>query len=197
MPTTNDRASHPPSRCSSHHRRGALRPKPRGDPEVEERLTRRRMEPPNKLSYDGQVNDEHSHAAIQAKIREILQHGPSLRLAILFGSRARGNARPDSDVDIGILPSDPALSLTQELALAGELERAVGAPVDLVRLDQASPTLRWRVARDGVVLHAEPATEAPRFLARVGIEHDAVRELESEAMRRYRARLAAGAGPSR
>ena len=151
------------------------------------------MEHPDKLSYDGQVSDEASHTAIQAKLREILQHGPPLRLAILFGSRARGNARPDSDVDIAILPADPAFSLSQELALAGELEQAVGAPVDLVRLDQARPALRWRVARDAVVLHAEPATEAPRFLARAGIEHDAVRELESEAMLRYRARLAAGA----
>ena len=124
------------------------------------------------------------------RIRRVLLEGPSLQLAILFGSRARGTARPCSDVDIAILPLDPALSLREENLLAANLEHATGAAVDLVRLDQAAPSLRWRIARDGVVLHSDPPTAAPRFLAQSGIEHDERRELELEAMRRYRARLA-------
>ena len=108
----------------------------------------------------------------------------------MFGSRARGTARPDSDIDIAILPVDPTLSLGEENLLVADLERATGAPVDVVRLERAAPSLRWRIARDGVVLLSDPPTAAPRFLARTGIEYDERRELELEAMRRYRARLA-------
>jgi predicted nucleotidyltransferase len=129
--------------------------------------------------------------AIHEKLRRALAEGPPLRLAILFGSRARGNARPDSDFDVAILPANPSLSLADENLLAADLERAVGAPVDLVRLDRVHGALTWRVARDAVVLLSDPPSEAARFLARAGIEHDELRELEIEAMRRYRARLAA------
>jgi uncharacterized protein len=124
-------------------------------------------------------------------MRQVLLEGPPLQLAILFGSRARGTARPDSDLDIAILPVDAALSLRDESLLAANLERAAGAPIDLVRLDHAAPALRWRIARDGIVLLSNPPHLAPRFVARAGIEHDDVRELEVAAMRRYRARLAA------
>jgi predicted nucleotidyltransferase len=124
------------------------------------------------------------------RIREILVEGPPLRLAILFGSRARGTQRPDSDIDLAILPEAPTLSLTEENQLAVAIERALGAPVDLVRLDQARDALRWRIARDGIVLLSNPPQEASRFLARAGIEHDAQHELSVAAMRRYRARLA-------
>lgn len=112
-----------------------------------------------------------------------------MRFAILFGSRARGTARPDSDVDVAISPAGE-LSLSDEHALADALERAAGVPVDLVVLDRASPALRWRVARDGIVLCSSPAHAATRFLAATGIEHDSVRELELDAMRRFRARVA-------
>lgn len=130
------------------------------------------------------------------RIRQVLLEGPSLQLAILFGSRARRSARPDSDIDIAIIPVDPALSLRDEGLLAANLERATGSPVDLVRLDQAAPALRWRIARDGIVLLSRPPHVAPRFLARAGIEHDELRDLEIDAMRRYRARLAAAAEDS-
>lgn len=124
-------------------------------------------------------------------IRQVLAAGPPLQLAILFGSRGRGTARPGSDVDVAILPVDPGLSLREENLLVANLERTTGAPVDLVRLDLAAPALRWRIARDGIVLLSTPPHAAPRFLARAGIEHDEFRELEMEAMRRYRLRLVA------
>ena len=125
------------------------------------------------------------------RIRRVLLDGPPLQLAILFGSRARGGARADSDVDLAILPVDPTLPLHEENVLIAALERATGAQVDLVRIDLVAPALRWRIARDGIVLLSDPAHVGPRFLARAGIEHDEHRALEAEAARRYRARLAA------
>lgn len=132
------------------------------------------------------------------RLRGVLAAGPRLRFAILFGSRARGRARPDSDIDVAILPEDSALSLMEEHTLAAELERVAGAPVDLVRIDHAPAALKWRIARDAVVLSSSPPAAAIRFLAGAGIEHDEVLDLEIEAMRLFRARLAApAAGPSR
>ena len=58
--------------------------------------------------------------------------------------------RPDSDVDVGIVPNEDGPSLAEELALQAELSRACGREVDLVRLDHADLLLRWEVARDGV-----------------------------------------------
>jgi predicted nucleotidyltransferase len=131
------------------------------------------------------------------RLRGALATVPRLRLAILFGSRARGNARPDSDVDVAIL-AEPPLSGREETELGAALERAAGTSVDLVDLDRAAPALRWRVARDGIVLVSAPAHEATRFLARTGIEHDELRDLEVDAQRRFRDRLAQGsAGTSR
>lgn len=125
------------------------------------------------------------------RLREALAMIPRLGLAILFGSRARGNARPDSDVDVAI-SADPPLSGREESELGAALERAAGTSVDLVDLERAAPALRWRIARDGIVLLSSPPNAAARFLARTGIEHDELRDLEVAAQRRFRDRLAQG-----
>ena len=126
------------------------------------------------------------------RLRDALRAGPRLRFAFLFGSTARGTQTPESDVDVGIVPFDPAMSLADETGIAERLESAAGRPVDLVRLDTASHALQWRVARDGVILVSDPPYEAIRFRARVAIAHDLDRELEEDAQRRYRAALARG-----
>jgi predicted nucleotidyltransferase len=125
-------------------------------------------------------------------LRDALRTGPPVRFAFLFGSTARGTARPGSDVDVAFVPLDPAMTLAEENVVADRLERAVGRPVDLVRLDTASNALKWRVARDGVVLVSDPPSEAIRFRALVAIAHDLDRDVEEDANRRYRAALARG-----
>jgi predicted nucleotidyltransferase len=94
-------------------------------------------------------------------LRRALSFGPPLRLAVLFGSRARGApSRPDSDVDIGILPVAPDLLAPEdELVFAAALSGAVGLEVDLVRLDRDEPLLGREIAVHGVCLHeAAPGT---------------------------------------
>jgi len=58
---------------------------------------------------------------------------------MLFGSAVSGRMRPESDVDVGIVPVDPDLPLGAELELQASLEHACGRPVDVIRLDRASP----------------------------------------------------------
>lgn len=119
--------------------------------------------------------------------------GAPLRLAILFGSAARGRLRADSDLDIAFLPTRD-LALAEELALQAALERATGRTVDLVNLDRADPLLRFEIARHGRVLISEPASESTRFIAAAGIEHADLAPLIADAAERYRRRLAAGTG---
>jgi predicted nucleotidyltransferase len=69
----------------------------------------------------------------------------------LFGSTARGTARPDSDLDIGILFTEvpPATLDGQPYELAADLERSLGRSADVVTLNTAPVDVRSRVLRDG------------------------------------------------
>jgi len=104
-----------------------------------------------------------------ARLRRALAEGPPLRLAILFGSAARGTLHAESDVDVGIIPRDAGLPWDEESDLQVRLTRACGRAVDLVRLDRASTLLRWEAARTAVRLLAEPLSEHPRFIAAAAI----------------------------
>jgi predicted nucleotidyltransferase len=92
---------------------------------------------------------------------------PGLELLLVFGSRARGEGRPESDWDFGFL-AGPDIDVD---GLLLRLVDAVGSDrVDVVDLAKASGHLRFRAARDGVVIHArreglddEFRLEAARF----------------------------------
>lgn len=87
-------------------------------------------------------------AAIE-NLTRALEQIPSVRLAVLFGSAARGASRADSDIDLGVsLERESDFSPTLRVTI----ERAAGQTVDLVCLDLAPPLLRFEIARDGVVL---------------------------------------------
>ena len=126
-----------------------------------------------------------------AELRRTLEAGPDMRLAAVFGSTAHGTRHAFSDVDIGIIPSDGALSLDDELGLQVALERACRAPVDLVRLDRAALALRWRVARDGVPLIGVATGAWARFAARAASEHADMEPALRRAARLFQRRLAA------
>jgi predicted nucleotidyltransferase len=69
-------------------------------------------------------------------------------VALLFGSHARGQARPDSDVDLAVLGRDCDL-----LGLAADLAEAVKREVDVVDLAQAGYPLMQALLRDSIVVH--------------------------------------------
>jgi predicted nucleotidyltransferase len=86
-------------------------------------------------------------------LRRILEAEPGVAYALLFGSRARGTDRPDSDLDIGLeLIAGTARDVHSLGTLAARLESAAGRPIDLVLLDEAPPGLAYRIFRDGHVL---------------------------------------------
>jgi predicted nucleotidyltransferase len=100
-------------------------------------------------------------------LTRVLEQMPAVRLAVLFGSAARRTDKPDSDLDLGVLVEGDGDS---HALLAVTLERAVGRPVDLVRLDSAPPLLRFEIARDGRVLVARDDQAWTQFRAHAMID---------------------------
>lgn len=71
-----------------------------------------------------------------------------LELAVVFGSLARGNARPDSDLDIAVRFSR-ALNVEDKLTLIESLAEATGRPVDLIDLRVAGPIIARQALTTG------------------------------------------------
>ena len=67
-----------------------------------------------------------------------------------FGSRARGEGRADSDVDLAVL-CEPTLGLerTRIMDIVG---REVGVDVDVIDMGSAPPVLKWEVITTGRLL---------------------------------------------
>ena len=69
--------------------------------------------------------------------------------AWVFGSVARGDARPDSDVDVALdFVPDAAPSLFGLSRLKGEIEEALGRPVDLGERSAMRPRVAEAAERD-------------------------------------------------
>jgi len=69
-------------------------------------------------------------------------------LALLFGSRARGNASETSDVDVALLA--PSADL---LEIGARLSQASGLEVDVISLADPGVPLLDELLRDAVVLY--------------------------------------------
>lgn len=77
-----------------------------------------------------------------------------IRLAVLFGSRARGQARPDSDWDIAVAGCPPSRFWELNERLQDVLSD--GTVPDLVRLEDADALLRQEIMHDAVLLYGDP-----------------------------------------
>ena len=90
--------------------------------------------------------------------------------AWLFGSVARGTARPDSDVDVGVLyQEDPPRTLAgigQVYNLEQELTEVTDLPIQVVNLNQAPVDLIIRVLRDGKLLVGHDSLQRVHFEVR-------------------------------
>ena len=69
----------------------------------------------------------------------------------VFGSLARGEAGPESDVDL-LVKLAPGVTLLKHAALVRELEALLGRRVDLVSERGLRPWVRASVLRDAVPL---------------------------------------------
>ena len=113
---------------------------------------------------------------------------------MLFGSTARGQAGPRSDVDLGVLlePDTPDVRSKVE----SELWRAAERTLDLIFLDKAPPLLRFEIARDGVLLHQEQDHLWTDFKTRAMLDWwdwaPTAKRIEEALIRRLREKVAHG-----
>jgi predicted nucleotidyltransferase len=131
------------------------------------------------------------HDVIEARLRALFDENPRGAAAVyLFGSVARGDAGPDSDVDVGILfaAEPPATLDAPQFAVEPELERLLGRPVQVVALNRASPDLVHRVLRDGRIVLDRDRSARIRFEVRSRNEYFDMAPIR-RLYRRYPARI--------
>ena len=90
----------------------------------------------------------------------------------IFGSVARGEDLPDSDVDLAVL-CEPALGLERAIVM-DQVGRIVGRDVDLVDLRTAPPALAWEILTTGRLVDERDELAVEGFVraARYAAEDD-------------------------
>lgn len=99
------------------------------------------------------------------RVRSLLSSDPRVQAAYLYGSRGRGDERPDSDVDLGILfAEEPPARIDGPVSeLESRLESELGLPVQVVALNSAPPDLVHRILRDGLIVCDTDRSRRIRF----------------------------------
>ncbi|HSL84349.1 MAG TPA: nucleotidyltransferase domain-containing protein [Thermoanaerobaculia bacterium] len=129
-----------------------------------------------------------------ASIRPVLARHPEIRLALLFGSRARGVAGPAADLDLAVeVVRGEELD---RLGLMAELSSATGLDVDVVDVTpgrRVGYPLLAALVRDAVVVHeGRPHAEA-EFRTRALLETSLDRPWYERMRNAYLDRLASSA----
>ena len=112
------------------------------------------------------MNETVDEVLLAEIVKIILRDLPETQAVYLYGSYVRGEQRPDSDMDLGVLlPHETAkrigslaMSKTQS-AVAGIVRR----DVDLVNLRRVSPVLQAEVVGTGRMLYVGDAGASDEF----------------------------------
>lgn len=134
----------------------------------------------------------HVDEAARARLARAFER-PEVVAAYLFGSQATGAAGHMSDADVAVLVDESLARedrLDLQLKLSGEAVRALRtSEVDLVLLNDASPLLRHRVLRDGVLLVDHRPRDRNRFVTQSLLTYFDTRPLRAELSRGLRNRM--------
>jgi predicted nucleotidyltransferase len=94
-------------------------------------------------------------ASISEVCQEVAAADPRILAVYLFGSRATGEARPDSDVDLAALFSEPVW-LGDLVTLENQFEERLGARVELINVGTCNAFLALDVIRGERIYCTEP-----------------------------------------
>lgn len=116
-------------------------------------------------------------------MRRALRTERNVRLGVLYGSTARGDDDPDSDVDVLVALADGRP--TRAAALADRLSAACGREVQVVRLSAAerNPVLLAAAAQDGRVLVDREGLWSGMRARREALRRAATRSLRARRQR--------------
>jgi predicted nucleotidyltransferase len=130
------------------------------------------------------------HWQLLSKLRGALRTEPNVRLAVVYGSVARGDDATGSDIDLLVSLAEDRSDAAVKLAV--RLERVLGREVDIARLNRvqsAAPLLLLRAIDEGrVVLDRDG--QWSQLLARRPQLARRARSAHSARRRRARASLA-------
>lgn len=97
-------------------------------------------------------------------LAQYFQKRPEIIAAYLFGSRAEGVDRTDSDVDIAVLMSAPPPdSLRYRLEVMEDTRRLVRLSTEIVILNEAPRLLQFQVIQKGKVIFERNADQRALF----------------------------------
>jgi uncharacterized protein len=140
--------------------------------------------------------------SLDERIRELAEPFQGISVLIFFGSRARGTHRPDSDLDVAILPNVKDSKARWDLRLGLAVALADLSPdgrVDVVLLDEAPDVLRQRVMEHGrVLINRDPEAWKElrvRTMREYGDREWARRMYEQAQYRRLQERRPSGRSP--
>jgi uncharacterized protein len=122
----------------------------------------------------------------RTRITQALHERSDVVFALLFGSRARGLSRPDSDWDLAVYlveTLNPAARFAIRRDLAASLEPALR--VDIVVLNDAPPLLAHRALMGELLLDRDHDTYVRFFVRTVGVSLDQAhaRKIHADARR--------------
>lgn len=105
----------------------------------------------------------------ETELHALAQRLKAVDCAWVFGSAARGEAGPLSDLDVALLlreDLDPDTRAGTRMFVAGQLQRIGGRLVDVTVLNDAPPALQHRVLRDGRLVYCRDEARRVRFEVR-------------------------------
>jgi predicted nucleotidyltransferase/DNA-binding XRE family transcriptional regulator len=91
--------------------------------------------------------------ALERQLKTVLRRFPQVRQAWVFGSFARQDDRPGSDIDLAI-EADKGFSYFDLAELQHQLQERIGRKVDVGFLDSFKPHLKERITPDLRLIHA-------------------------------------------
>ncbi len=101
---------------------------------------------------------------VEERIEEVLQHHEHISLAIIFGSRASGQATASSDLDLAVA-AERALSTTEKMSLIDDLAEHFGCPIDIIDLMAVSgPIMQQALCKGRILIKKRPSLYAKLML---------------------------------
>src|SRR5690348_6679242 len=122
-------------------------------------------------SWKGGMDERAAMLVPKALLDGVIEQFRPVRV-ILFGSRARGDARPDSDIDLLVVVDDDLLGERRDWRAVNEARRNYDGAVDILPWRRSSydaqrgviGSLPWTADREGITVYGpemQPLSDAP------------------------------------